>query len=467
MKPEHLIIRNLCVNEDFTRRTLPFFKDEYFDDTGDLILFRIIRDHITQYNQPPSQDIILAEVSQVKGKGITDDIIKRTYELAKTLDAIPINTNTAWLEEYSEKWCQDRAAILAVHKSIEILNDPLATVGRGAILDIFREALSVTFDSSIGHDYFDDAEARFEARTDQSKRIPFDIEILNHITNGGLPPKTLSIIAGGTNVGKTLAMCSLASAHLAMGYDVLYVTFEMSQEMIGDRIDANSLDVGLDGLYKLQKKDFMDRVGALRRKTMGKLVIKEYPNKSASCQTIRALISELKLKKSFRPHIIYIDYLNIVASARVAMKGTAEHTYVLNVAEEMRALAQQEELPIVSATQFNRDGYGDSNPDMDQIAQSFGLPQTVDFMLALISNDEMAKLGQYIAKQLKSRLGNKAKNRSFVLGVDYDKQRLYDVDQTAYENVGMKDITPKPEEMSPGQRLMAKKPKANFKDFKV
>lgn len=465
MKTEHVILRNLIGNQDYSRKTLPYFKEEYFTDQTDLIIFRLIRDYSIKYSEPPALDVLLAEVPLVRGSN--DDTIKKAIDLAASFAQIDANTNTAWLKEFSEKWVQERAVYLAVTHVIEIIEGNVKGVDKGVIPEVLREALGVSFDVNIGHDYFDDWEARFEARSDSTARIPFDIHMLNVITNGGLPPKTLSVIAGGTNTGKTLAMCSLAAGHLAMGYDVLYVTFEMSSEMIGDRLDANALDCGMELLYKLQKDQFKSKVFDLRRKTMGKLVIKEYPNKGATPQTIRSLISELSLKKKFRPQVVYVDYLNICASARKPMKGTPTHEYVQSVAEELRALGQEENLPVISATQLNREGFGDSDPDMDQIAQSFGLPQTVDFMVVLVSNDQLAKLGQYICKQLKSRLGDKNKHKAFVLGVDYDKMRLYDVDQAAYDDVGMKDVTPPPEQQTPQQKLMARKPKPNFKGFSV
>ena len=466
MKTEHVILRNLIGNQDYSRKTLPYFKEEYFTDPTDLIIFRLVRDYTVKYSEPPTLDVLLAEVPLVRGSN--DDAVKKALALATSFAQVETNTNTAWLKEFSEKWVQEQAIKLALFKAIEISEGSIKGVDKGAIPEILREALGVSFDVNIGHDYFDDWEARFDARSDSSSRIPFDINMLNVITNGGLPPKTISVIAGGTNVGKTLAMCSLAAAHLAMGYDVLYVTFEMSSEMIGDRLDANALDCGMELLYKLQKEQFKNKVFDLRRKTIGKLVIKEYPNKGATPQTIRSLISELSLKKKFKPQIVYVDYLNICASARKPMKGTPTHEYVQSVAEELRALAQEENLPVITATQFNRDGFADSDPDMDQIAQSFGLPQTVDFMVALISNDQLSKLGQYVCKQLKSRLGDKNKHKAFVLGVDYDKMRLYDVDQAAYDNTTMKDVTPKEDQQTtPQQKLMAKKPKPNFKGFSV
>jgi replicative DNA helicase len=465
MKPEHVILRNLCGNEDFSRKVLPYFKDEYFTDPTDLILFRIIRDHITEYSEPPSRDVLQVEVPMVTG--YTDEIIRKSYELIATLESVPVNTNTPWLHEFSEKFCQDRALYNAVQQSIEIFQGKVKDKNRGVLPELFREALGVSFDSHIGHNYFEDWEARFDKRHETTARIPFDINMLNVVTNGGLPGKSLSIITGGTNVGKTLCMCSLAAGHLAIGYDVLYITLEMSDEMIAERIDANALNIGMDGLLHVKKDEFKGKIESLRRKTMGKLVIKEYPNLTASSATFRNLISEISLKERFKPQVVYVDYMNLVASARVAIKGTPHDQYVAHVAGELRALAQQENIPIISATQFNRAGFADSDPDMDQVAASFSSNFGIDFMIAITSNDDLAKLGQYVVKQLKSRFGNKNKHRSFVIGVDYDKQRLFDVDDSAHENVGMKDITPEPDPAkSPQAMLMARKPKPKFTGFK-
>lgn len=466
MKTEHIILRAFCVNQEFTRKTLPFFKDEYFEDQSELVLFRVIRDHILNYDESPTIDVLQLEVGNLTGIG--EDTAKRAYNLIGQLDAIPINTNTPWLTEISETFCKDRAIYNAVTESIAIINGQVKDKDRGILPELLREALAVTFDSSVGFDVVDDWERFFAYMNENAPRIKFGVEKFNTITNGGLFAKTLSLFVGGTNVGKTLAMCSCAADNLMMGEDVLYVTAEMSEEEIAKRIYANCLDTGLDGLPHMRFAEMKNKVDALRRKTMGKLIIKEYPNGTATAATVRALLSELALKKQFRPKIIYVDYLSIMAASRVSRSGRAKHEYVMSIAEEFRGLGQIEGLPVVSAIQLNREGFGDSNADIDDVADSFGVSMTCDLMLILSSNDELERLGQYMVRQGKNRFGPKHKSKIFLVGVDYDKQRLYDVDSAAYEDVGMKDITPQqPQGPTPQQMLMAKKKTAGFKGFTV
>lgn len=796
MKTEHVIIRGLCTNADYMRRVLPFLKDEYFADAPDLTVFRVVKDHILKYDESPGDDVLSLELENLTG--IAEEVSKRSRDLVAQLAAIPINTNTAWLIDHSEQFCKDRAIYNAVNESIAILNGEMKGKDRGILPELLREALAVSFESNIGFDLLEDYEKFYEYLHENLTRIPFGVEKLNLITNGGLPPKTLTTIVGGTNVGKaqpnntlvatptgwrkigelkvgeyvmgsnglptkvlgvyprgvlpiyrlttwdgsttlsaddhlwtvkikgewqtrttkelsilknkriqlpsnrpvefnesdlpmdpyvlgllvgdgcysvnssigyssadqelieyisnfykvtkrknydyyvvganddlrksglkfgnrswekeipekyllgtsaqrlavlqglmdtdgyvntegagsgagtrarfnstsrklcenvaylvrslggvakisdrvpkfypykgekrqgrpyfevsvalspeitpfrlkrkvekwkpkeyrsriiksilpegedyctcikveaedslyitedfivthnTLAMCSLAGDNLAMGYDVLYITAEMSKDEIAKRIYANVLDTGLEQLPLLRLNDLKNKVDNLRRKTMGKLIVHEYPNGTASAANVRALISELSLKKSFKPQIIYVDYLSIMASSRVTRKGTAKHEYVMSISEEFRSLAQIENVPVVSAIQLNRDGFGSSDADIDDVADSFGASMTMDLMLILSSNDELQKLGQYIVKQGKNRLGPKHKHRAFVIGVDYDKQRLYDVEDSANENVGMmRDVTPPQQTQSPQQVLMARKKPAGFQGFTV
>jgi replicative DNA helicase len=462
MKQEHVILRALCVNPEYTRRVLPFLKDEYFTEQPELVLFRIVRNHVMTYDDPPSQDIIKLMVQETTG--VTEDVMHQTNTLVGLLDSIPVNTNTPWLIDYSEKFCQDKAIYNAVNEAISILNGESKNKDKGVLPELLREACAVTFDTHVGFDILEDYERFYDYIHNNAPRVPFGVEKFNLITNGGLPPKTLTLFVGGTNVGKTLCMCSCAADNLVMGYDVLYVTAEMSEEEISKRIYANILNIAMDGLDLLRLDDLKYRVDSIRKKTMGKLIVVEYANGAASASTIRAKIAELKIKKKFTPKIAYVDYLSIMKSSRVNRQGIGKHDYVQSITQEFRALAQVEELPVVSAMQLNRAGYGSSDIDIDDTAESFNAMFEADLVLMVNTTKELLSLGQYLVKQGKNRLGPKHKHTAFVVGVDYDKQKLYDVEMTATENVGMKDITPQAEP-SPHQLLMAKKTNNKFKGF--
>ena len=462
MKPEHTILKNLCNNDLYSNKVLPFLKEEYFSN-DDLIIFRIVRNHILQYNEQPTREALLLTIPTVTG--FTDDIVKKAYTVAQSFDINVVNTNLDWLVDTTEKFCQSKSLELGIFEAIEIIKGT-SKKEKGAIPEILREALSVTFDTRVGHDYLEDFQSRFDARHKKEGRIPFDLDILNRITNGGLPPKTLSVIVGGINVGKSLSLCSLAASALAMGKNVLYITLEMSEEMIADRIDANLLNIPLDLLDKTSNNDFTTKIESLIKKTAGKLIIREYPSGGASATHFKALLNESWIKKKFKPDIVYIDYINICASSRLSRGKSSLYEYVKATAEEIRGLAQEYKIPIVSATQLTRSGYSDSNPDLDSVAESFGLPATADWMIAITTNDELLKLGQYLVKQIKTRLGSKQSNRSFVIGVDYEHQRLYEVEGSAMANIGQKDAL-SPTEMTPAQILtQPSKSAEKFASFK-
>jgi len=340
------------------------------------------------------------------------------------------DTSLEWLIDKTEKWCQDRALFNAVMESITIIDGKHQTLSQNALPDILTKALSVTFDPNIGHDYTDDAEQRYEFYHTLEERTPFDLEMLNKITKGGLPNKTLNVILAGTGVGKSLAMCHFAAANLSQGKNVLYLTMEMSEERIAERIDANLLDVSLDNIEKLSKESFMSKVQKIASKTQGKLLVKEYPTGSAHTGHFRALLNELKLKKKFVPDIIYVDYLNICASSRMKGLSGSVNTYSLikSIAEELRGLAVEFNLPIFTATQTTRSGYGNSDPGLEDTSESFGLPATADFMVALVSNEELEKMGQVMVKQLKNRYSSPDHYKRFVLGIEKSKMRLFDVE---------------------------------------
>ncbi len=447
MKHEHVILRALCVNRDFTRKALPFLKDEYFTSPEDLTLFDLIRNHILNYDEPPSSDVIQIEISNLRG--INETVAKKALELVDILDNCPVNTNTPWLLEMAESFCKDKALENAIQTSIEILQGAGGGRDRGVLPEILRDALSISFDSHVGFSLLDDSDVFYDYLHSEVSRIPWGINRLNEITNGGIFGKTLTVIVGGTNVGKTLAMCSFAADNLAMGYNVLYVTAEMSEHEIGKRVYANILDVPLDDLPKIERGLFNSKVSTIRTKTHGKLFIKEYPNGTASAVTIRSLLNELKLKKGFVPHVVYVDYLNIMASARVTRKGIAKHEYVMSIAEEMRSLAQQENLPIITATQLNRGGFADSDPDLEDIADSFGIAMTADFIPILLTSPDLEKMGKYMVKQGKNRFGAKYKTRTFTVGVDYEKQRLFDTDDEDGYDREPKPAPPTPQQHQP------------------
>ena len=429
---ETTILRNLLFNNDYCRKVLPFIKGEYFENLHEKVVFDEISKFISAYEKLATKEVLLIEAEN--RTDITEDTYRIICEYVSSLDDTAADQQ--WLEDTTEKWCRDRAIYLALMESIKIADGDDEKKNRDAIPSILSDALAVSFDNNVGHDYFRDVESRYEYYHKREDLVPFDLEYFNKITKGGLPNKTLNIALAGTGVGKSLFMCHVASSCLLQGKNVLYITMEMAEERIAERIDANLLNVNIKDIQTLPKVMFESKVNNVSKKSQGTLIIKEYPTASAHSGHFRALLNELALKKSFRPDIIFVDYLNICASSRY--KGSANinsYTLVKSIAEELRGLAVEASVPIVSATQTTRSGYGGSDVDLTDTSESFGLPATADLMFALISTEELEQLGQIMVKQLKNRYNDPTMNKRFVVGIDRAKMRLYDVEQSAQSDI--------------------------------
>ena len=431
-KVEILILRNLLYNEEYLRKVVPFIKADYYEDSNQRIVFEEIEKFVHEYNQPATKEVLCIEVE--KRQDINDTSFQEITKLISYLEDVP--TDYDWLCDTTEKWCRDRAIYLALMESIALADGKDKDKDRGAIPNILSNALAVSFDTHIGHDYLIDYEERYEAYHKKEDLIPFDLEYFNKITKGGLPNKTLNIALAGTGVGKSLFMCHVASSALLGGKNVLYITLEMAEEKIAERIDANLLNVPIQEITELPKLMFEDKVTKLANRTQGSLIIKEYPTASAHAGHFRSLLNELALKKSFRPDIIFIDYLNICASERYrAGSNVNSYTVVKAIAEELRGLACEANVPIVSATQTTRSGYGSSDVELTDTSESFGLPATADLMFALISTEDLEGLGQIMVKQLKNRYNDPTIFKRFVVGIDRAKMRLYDCEQSAQDDI--------------------------------
>ena len=431
-KVEFLILRNLLFNEEYARKVVPFIKGEYFEDVNQKIVFEEILKFIQEYNQMPTQEVLLIEVE--KRNDVNESIFKELVRTIECLEDVPVEFG--WLVDTTEKWCRDRAIYLALMESIHIADGNDEKKNRDAIPSILSDALSVSFDNHIGHDYLQDYEARYETYHRKEEKIEFDLDYFNKITKGGLPNKTLNIALAGTGVGKSLFMCHVASSVLLQGRNVLYITMEMAEERIAERIDANLLNVPIQDIVELPKSMFENKVNNLAKKTQGTLIIKEYPTASAHAGHFKSLLNELALKKSFRPDIIFIDYLNICASSRYRGNSTVNsYSYIKSIAEELRGLAVEANVPIVSATQTTRSGYGSSDVELTDTSESFGLPATADLMFALISTEELEELGQLLVKQLKNRYNDPTIHKRFIVGIDRAKMRLYDCEQSAQNDM--------------------------------
>jgi replicative DNA helicase len=427
-KVEILILRNLLYNEEYLRKVIPFIKADYYEDPHQKITFEEIEKFVTEYNQPATKEVLCIEVE--KRQDINDTSFQEITKLISYLEDVP--TDYDWLCDTTEKWCRDRAIYLALMESIALADGKDKEKDRGAIPSILSNALAVSFDTNIGHDYLIDYEKRYESYHKKEDLIPFDLEYFNKITKGGLPNKTLNIALAGTGVGKSLFMCHVAASALLNGKNVLYITLEMAEEKIAERIDANLLNVPIQEIADLPKMMYESKVTKLSEKTQGTLIIKEYPTASAHAGHFRGLLNELAIKKSFRPDIIFIDYLNICASSRYRGNlSVNSYSYIKAIAEELRGLAVEANVPIVSATQTTRSGYGSSDVELTDTSESFGLPATADFMFALISTDELEELGQIMVKQLKNRYNDPTVYKRFIVGIDRAKMRLYDCEQTA------------------------------------
>jgi archaellum biogenesis ATPase FlaH len=433
---EMVILNHLMNDEVYARRTLPYLKGDYFNDRIEKTVYQQIDAFVNKYNSLPTKEALTIELDEAKN--LSDEEYTQCSSLIFSLEAE--KQDEQWLIDSTEKWCQEKAIYNAIMDSIQILDGTDGKNDKGAIPELLSDALSVSFDPNIGHDYMDDSDSRYDFYHRVEERVPFDLEYMNKITKGGIPKKSLNIILAGTGVGKSLAMCHMASANLLDGKNVLYITMEMAEEKIAERIDANLLNVTLDDLSALSKDMYDKKIERVRGKTSGKLIVKEYPTASAGSGHFRHLLNELKLKKHFVPDIIYIDYLNICTSSRI--KGGAQvnsYTLVKAIAEELRGLAVEFNVPVVSATQTTRSGYSNSDVGLEDTSESFGLPATADFMVALISSEELEDLGQIMVKQLKNRYGDPNTYKRFVVGVDRAKMRLFDVEQTAQEDIGYDD----------------------------
>ena len=451
------ILKNLIHNETYTRQVIPFIEPDYFEERTDRIVFEEVAKFLNEYDKTPTKEVLHIEVE--KRVDVTEEEYKNIEQLISALD--PEESESKWLLDTTEEWCKQRAIYLALINSIKIADGQDEHKKPEAIPAILSEALAVGFDQHVGHDYIDDSEDRYAYYHRVENKIPFDLEYLNKITSGGISDKTLNIALAGTGVGKSLFMCHVASSCLVQGKNVLYITLEMAEEKIAERIDANLLDTNIKDITELPEKIFNKKITNLSKKTEGKLIVKEYPTASAHCGHFKSLLQELKLKKSFSPDIIFIDYLNICASSRYrSAVNVNSYSYVKAIAEELRGLAVEFSLPIVSATQTTRSGFASSDPNLTDTSESFGLPATADLMFALISTEELEGLNQIMVKQLKNRYNDPTINKRFVLGIDRAKMRLYDVEQGAQQDI-VEDI-----EVVQHNKKEQSQSKSKFDDFK-
>ena len=452
---ERTILSNLIHNEEYTRRVLPFVKEEYFSDRLEKILFTEISKFVNKYNALPSKEALSIEMNG--SKGINEDEYKKVTDIISTLNKEPVNMD--WLRDTTEKFCKDRAIHNAILGGIQIIDGKDKRYTPEYLPEMLSNALSVSFDQKVGHDYLIETKDRFDFYKKKEERLPLDLEFFNKITRGGIPSKTLNICLAGTGVGKTMFMTHLASSILLQGKNVLYITLEMAEERIAERIDANLLNVGMSDLEELPYAMYETKINKLQSKTSGKLIIKEYPTASAHTGHFRSLLKELALKKSFKPDIVFVDYLNICSSARFkAGANVNSYTYIKAIAEELRGMAVENDIPIFSATQTTRSGFVSSDVGLEDTSESFGLPATADFMFAIISSEELDDKNQIMVKQLKNRYNDPTMNKRFVVGIDRAKMRLYDCEQSAQEDI-----------VDSGQEeeyTFKEQPKKSFNEFK-
>ena len=435
MKLETTILKNLVYSEEYTRKVLPFIHVDYFSDNKEKIVFNLVSEFVNKYKTLPTHEALVIDLKD--SKTLNDIEVKGALNLLEEINQNKKEpTEQQWLVEQTEKFCQDKAIYNAIMESVSILDDTKSTKSKGEIPKLLSNALGVSFDSNVGHDYINDSSSRFDFYHKQESRIPFDIDLLNKITKGGLPNKTLNICLAGTGVGKSMFMCHVAASCLSQGQNVLYITLEMAEERIAERIDANLLNVSMNDLHSMTKSDYDRKFDTLKSKTHGKLIIKEYPTASANSLHFRSLLNELHLKKNFQPQIIFIDYLNICASSRIKPGANVNsYSYIKAIAEELRGLAVEFNVPIVSATQTTRSGFSNTDVGLEDTSESFGLPATADFMFALISTEELEQLNQLMVKQLKNRYGDPNIYKRFVIGVDRSKMKLYDAEQSAQQDI--------------------------------
>ena len=450
---EETILRNLICNEQYYRKVVPFIKADYFQEYNEKILFEEIADFAAKYDKVPTKEVLTINL-QSRGD-LTEETFKDTLSGLNSLSDEWVDYD--WLCDSTEKWCQDRAIYNALMQSIKIADGGDKKLDKGSIPSILQDALAVSFDEHIGHDYIEQADDRYEFYHRKEEKIPFDLEKFNYITKGGLPNKTLNIALAGTGVGKSLFMCHMAGSALSQGYNVLYITCEMAEEKIAERIDANLLNVSVKDIVDIPEVLFRSKVQEISKKTQGKLIIKEYPTASAHAGHFRALLNDLQLKKDFKPDIIFVDYLNICASVRYKGAIVNSYTYVKAIAEELRGLAVETNLPIISATQTTRAGFGNSDPDLTDTSESFGLPATADFMFALISTEELEEQGRIMVKQLKNRYNDPTASKKFMLGIDRSKMRLYDVaDDSSILNAEDEEVGETLQQFSQTQNRLSK-----------
>ena len=430
---EQTILKNLVLNETFSRKVLPYIKGEYFTEADERTVFSEIQEYFLKFNQPPTTEALLINLDS--NEELSDNILGSAKTVVAGFGSFLEDTPVDWLTEETEKWCQDRAIYLALMDSIEVV-DKKSQRSTGEIPELLKDALSVTFDANVGHNVLEDADKRFEFYTTEEEKIPFDLEYFNKVTKGGLPNKTLNICLAGTGVGKSLFMCHQAANCLSQGKNVLYITLEMAEERIAERIDANMMNISIPDLHELPKKMFDDKITKLQKKAKGKLIIKEYPTASAHSGHFRGLLKELAIKKSFKPDIIFIDYLNICASSRFrAGSSMNSYTIIKSIAEELRGLAVETNVPIMSATQTTRSGFSNTDVGLEDTSESFGLPATADLMFALISTEELEELNQICVKQLKNRYNDPTMNKRFIIGIDRNKMKLFDVEIKAQDEL--------------------------------
>jgi len=456
MNLELVILKNLIHNEEYLRKVLPFLKSEYFADRTEKAIFDEIVNFTEKYNNPPTIESLRIYVGE---SNKSQDDVDKLNAYVNNLEVCDSGSKLEWIVDKTEEFCQDKSIYNAVLGSISILDGADKTHDKGSIPKILSDALSVSFDNSVGHDYLEEATSRYEFYHRQESKIPFDLTYFNKITKGGLSTKTLNIILAGTGVGKSLFMCHVAASCMAHGKNVLYITMEMAEERIAERIDANLLNVTMDELMNLSEDVYIKKVDRVRSKTVGKLIIKEYPTASASATHFRTLLNELNLKRNFTPDIIFVDYLNICCSSRLRVGANVNsYTYVKAIAEELRGLAVEFDVPLVSATQTTRSGFNSSDPGMEDVSESFGLPATADMMFALISSDDLQEMNQIMVKQLKNRYSDLTQNKRFTIGIDRAKMKLYDTEQSSqYDIIDSGQI----------ENFSVQKPKKNFEGFTV
>jgi replicative DNA helicase len=469
MRIENIIFGNLIHNEEYARKVIPFLKSEYFTDNVDRTVYELIEEYVGKYSKFPTKDALAIDLNN-KG-GLKDEEFKSAENVISGLTKSD-DREMEWLIDSTETFCKDKALYNALMESIKLVDDKRKDgISVGAIPQLLSDALAVSFDSSIGHDFLDDSDARYDFYHRTEVKIPFDLDFFNKITKGGLPRKTLNIALAGTGVGKSLFMCHCAASNLMSGLNVLYITMEMAEEKIAERIDTNLLGMTTDDLRELPKTTYDTLMGRVKKRAKGKLIVKEYPTACAGSANFRHLINELKIKKNFVPDIIYIDYLNICMSSRIrAGSNVNSYTMIKAIAEELRGLAVECNVPIVSATQTTRTGYSSSDVGLEDTSESFGLPATADFMFALISSEELQQLGQIMVKQLKNRYGDPAMHKRFVIGVDYSKMKLYNTEESAQDD--LVNDTPIFDKTNTGERYendykpASKFDKMKFKGFK-